>query len=224
LANIDVVISAGEAGDAWSGGACWKDNSVVEMLTEWVHNGGIFFGIGEPSATEGYNSFLRMAHVMGVDIDKGELTCHGRWTFELDNVEGLIPPGVKIKAREGVLLTDGTARVFDAVNNIPTITLKEFGKGRGVYCANFSVLEASSQVSLPMIKLLQNLLIYAKTDSLEIEGLTNDLYTECAVFPDAQKVVFINNSDASRYAATVWEGNRYMAELEPFKMKILDLE
>jgi beta-D-galactosyl-(1->4)-L-rhamnose phosphorylase len=217
LANVDVVISAGDAGDAWSGGACWKDNAVVELLTEWVHNGGLFFGIGEPSAVEGFNSFLRMAHVLGVDIDKGERACHGRWAFDVSRVEGLIPQGAEIQAREGLFLTDGTARVLDAVNNIPSITLKEFGKGKGVYCAGFSV-------KAPMTKLLQNLIIYAKMGKLEAEGLTDDPYTECAVFPDAGKIVLINNSDVTRDTACVWKGKQYRAELEGKKMKILDLE
>jgi beta-D-galactosyl-(1->4)-L-rhamnose phosphorylase len=217
LADIDVVISAGDAGDAWSGGVCWKDNSVVELLTEWVHNGGIYFGIGEPSAIEGYNTFLRMAHVLGVDIDKGERACHGKWAFELNNIEGLIPQGAQVQLREGVFLTDGTAQVLYAENNSPKITLKKFGKGKSLYCSNFCV-------SPTMTKLLQNLLIFASTGKLEADGLTGDPYTECAVFSGAGKLVFVNNSDIPRNAVTVWKGKQYSAELEPFKMKILDVE
>jgi beta-D-galactosyl-(1->4)-L-rhamnose phosphorylase len=216
LAGIDVVISAGEAGDAWSGGDCWKDSDIVESLTEWVHNGGIFLSFGEPSAVEGYNTFLRMAHVLGIDIDKGEHSCHGRWAFDVSRVEGLIPQGAEILSREGVILTDGTARVLDAVYNVPAITIKEFGKGKGVYCANFSVTQ-------PNTRLLQNLIVYASTGILEDEGLTDDLYTECAIYPDAGKLVFTNNSAEPRAAACVWKNKRYCTEVEPKKMKVLDL-
>ena len=216
LEGIDIVISAGEAGDAWSGGSYWNDNSTVESLTEWVHNGGIFFGIGEPSAVEGYGSFLRMSHVLGVDIDKGERACHGRWAFDLSPEEGMIPQGTEICTREGVILTDGTARVLDADKNTPTVTIKDFGKGKGIYCADFSV-------NLPNTRFLQNLLVYVSTGKIKIEGLTDDLHTECAVYPDAGKLVFANNSAEPRLVTCFWKEKRYTTDVEPKKMKILDI-
>ncbi len=45
LDNYDVVINAGFAGSAWSGGEQWKDEKVVSLLTEWVNNGGAFIGV-----------------------------------------------------------------------------------------------------------------------------------------------------------------------------------
>lgn len=66
LDNYDVVINAGFAGSAWSGGEQWKDEKVVSLLTEWVNNGGAFIGVNEPSATDGYDTFFRMSHVLGV--------------------------------------------------------------------------------------------------------------------------------------------------------------
>jgi len=215
LEDIDVIISAGEAGDAWSGGACWNDCAFVEKITEWAHNGGTFLGIGEPSAVEGYGTFLRMAHVLGVDVDKGERACHGRWAFDLNQVDGLIPQGAKIQARDGLFLTDGKARVLSADGNVPTLTLNEFGKGKGVYCANFAV---SPQTT----RLLLNLIVYAQTGILKTEGITDDPYTECAIYPG--KLVFANNSVETRVAACVWKGRQYHAEVEPQKIKILDLK
>jgi len=215
LSNFDVIISAGEAGDAWSGGVYWKDPLLVSKLTEWTHNGGVFIGIGEPSAVDGYNTFLRMAHVLGADIDKGERACHGKWSFDVKRIEGLIPEGAQIQAKEGVFLTDGKARVFEAKNNLPLLTINEFGKGKGVYIACFSV-------NHPTTKLLQNLILYTSTGSLEAEGITNDPYTECAVYPDAGKIVIANNSAKIRTASCLWKGRRYSAEIEPGRIKILD--
>ena len=69
LDSIDVIINAGFAGSAWSGGEHWKDNEVVELLTKWVYEGGCFIGINEPSALAGYDNYFRMSHVLGVDED-----------------------------------------------------------------------------------------------------------------------------------------------------------
>ena len=225
LDGIDVIISAGEAGDAWSGGVNWNDSVVVELLTKWTHSGGVFLGIGEPSAVEGYNTFLRMAHVLGVDIDKGERACHGKWAFDVNKIDGLIPAQLgetEISARKGVFLTDGKAQVLqsgtmpDANETVPVLTINKFGKGKGVYLANFSV-------NMPMTRLLQNLIIYASTDSLQAEGITDDIYTECAVYPQAGKIVFANNSGEVRSASCIWKGKKYSVQVQRGKITVLDI-
>ncbi|MGN1116105.1 MAG: 1,3-beta-galactosyl-N-acetylhexosamine phosphorylase, partial [Candidatus Ornithomonoglobus sp.] len=50
LDSYDVVINAGFAGSAWSGGYKWTDDEVVTALTKFVYEGGAFIGVGEPSA------------------------------------------------------------------------------------------------------------------------------------------------------------------------------
>jgi beta-D-galactosyl-(1->4)-L-rhamnose phosphorylase len=77
--DVDVIINAGAKGSAWSGGDYWKDDNVVGSITRWVHGGGAFIGIGEPSATDGYDTLFRLAHILGVDKDNGEYVCHGKW-------------------------------------------------------------------------------------------------------------------------------------------------
>ncbi|MBQ7919658.1 MAG: D-galactosyl-beta-1-4-L-rhamnose phosphorylase, partial [Lachnospiraceae bacterium] len=42
LSDVDVVINAGYAGSAWSGGDAWKDDELVTALTKWVYEGGTF--------------------------------------------------------------------------------------------------------------------------------------------------------------------------------------
>ena len=76
LEGVDVVINAGRAGSAWSGGENWKDDEVVTLLTKWVHEGGTFLGVNEPSAVEGYDTYFRMAHVLGIEI--GRASCRER--------------------------------------------------------------------------------------------------------------------------------------------------
>lgn len=100
LKDIDVVINAGYAGSAWSGGDSWRDEELVTELTKWVHQGGTFIGVNEPSAVEGYDRFFRMSHVLGIDEDTGARVCHGRWRFEAEDSLGLLPPGVSVKPRE----------------------------------------------------------------------------------------------------------------------------
>lgn len=126
-----MVINAGYAKSAWSGGDAWKDDELVEILTKWVYDGGAFLGVNEPSAVEGYDTCFRMAHVLGVDKDTGERVNHGKWDFKVEHTEKRIPDGVHIRAKEGIYLTDGTAKVILQEGGMPVLSVHGFGKGKG---------------------------------------------------------------------------------------------
>ena len=170
LDNLDILINAGEAGDSWSGGHLWDDTNVIECLTAWVHGGGAFIGIGEPSAHEGRNRFLRMAHVLGVDIDYGEYACHGQWQFDItENV--LIPTDLHFRPRTNVRLIDDNTKVLAANQKNPTLTAHSFGKGMGIYCTGFEHNSVSS-------RFLQNLILYGATGNAT-DGLATCSTSTC---------------------------------------------
>ena len=104
LDDVDVVINAGRAGTAWSGGDAWKDDELVTILTKWVHDGGTFLGVNEPSAVEGYDYTFRMAHVLGIDLDTGAKVCHGKWSYEVDDTEELLPAGATVEGKDNLFV------------------------------------------------------------------------------------------------------------------------
>ena len=208
--GFDIIINAGEAGSAWSGGAIWQNERLIETLTRWVHQGGVFVGIGEPSAMPGYATYLRMAHVLGVDIDNGEKACHGRWMFEPENVKWLTS---EYKTDKDVILTDGKARVLSAQGSTPTVAMNNFGKGAGVYLASFEYCPRAARDFM-------NLLLYAATGTPSADGITDNPHVECAVF--GGKIILINNTDMPQEACVKWNGQCYLAKLAPYEMRISD--
>ncbi|MDR2183164.1 MAG: 1,3-beta-galactosyl-N-acetylhexosamine phosphorylase [Clostridiales bacterium] len=214
--NINVIINAGAAGDAWSGGEHWGDADLIEALTCWVHNGGVFMGIGEPSAYPGRHSFLRMAHVLGVDIDNGERACHGRWQFETEPIPSLVPDGAHIAPRADVVLTDGEAMVLAAHEGTPTITLNMAGRrgGVGIYLSNFAYGAENT-------RLLMNLILYATSWNTITDGISDNPNVECAVFPHT--VVFANNAATPQRAECTIGDKTYSAQMPPFGMQCLNM-
>ena len=210
--NIDcnIIINAGEAESAWSGGACWANPAAVEALTAWVHSGGIFVGIGEPSALPGYATYLRMAHVLGVDIDNGEKSCHGRWTFDVEKSFKY-----ELPYRKNVILTDGKARVWAAQNNTPTAAYNKFGRGAGVYLSDFSIESESAA------HMLQSILLLVSTGNPSAEGVSDNPLVECAIFPG--KLVALNNSTTPQNANCKWGGKVHELELAAYEMQVLDI-
>ena len=192
LADVDVVINAGRAGTAWSGGDNWKDDELVTILTKWVYEGGTFLGVNEPSAVEGYDYTFRMAHVLGIDKDTGARVCHGKWTFEADDTEEILPEGATVEPKDFLYLTDGKAKVLLADDDDrPLVTVNEFGKGKGIYLASFQVDDQNT-------RMLYQLIRYAGGEGMSGLYMTDNLYTECAYYPESKKLVVINNSDVEQ--------------------------
>ena len=186
LSQYDVVINAGTAGTAWSGGMAWNDEAIVSKLNEWVLRGGVFIGIGEPSAIEGHYRYFRMADILGVDENRIEKICHRKWRFEINAIKDLLPNGYTIPKHASVSLTDGTAVVLDADGEDIKLALHQAGEGYGIYLSGFEFSRANTN-------LLMNLILWG-TKTGECLYLTDNPETECAYYPDANKLVVINNS------------------------------
>ena len=74
--------------------------------------GGCFIGIGEPSATDGYDTFFRLAQVLGVDKDNGARVCHGKWEYEVKAQQNHILDILEWPVMEHIYLTDEKQRYW----------------------------------------------------------------------------------------------------------------
>lgn len=213
LEEVDVVINAGYAGSAWSGGDSWKEETVVTKLTRWVHQGGVFVGINEPSATEGYDTYFRMAHVLGVDEDTGARVCHGTWSFTEEQIEGLLPEGAYVKKKNHIYLTDGKAKVLKSQDGVPTLTVNTFGQGKGIYLGGYTVTPENT-------RMLANLILMGTGQSLDQDYTTDNLYTECTYFLGKDTLVVINNSDTFQKTGVRLPSGVKTVELRPYESVI----
>ena len=217
LKDTDIVINAGRAGSAWSGGANWNDSEVVAKLQEWVYKGGIFMGVEEPSATEGHDTYFRMAEVLGVDKDTGARVCHGKWPVSEDPELALkiFTEDSSVPATDHIYLTSPDAKVLKAENGVPTAVINNFGKGKGVYLGGFEKNNAN-------IRMLLNLMLYAKGMELDREYVTNCADAECAYYPTSGKLVVINNSEAALNINVKTKKGVREFNLKPFETQIAD--
>ncbi len=214
LSSIDIIINAGAAGTAWSGGENWKDPAVEEILSEWVSEGGCFIGVNEPSATDEGDSIFKMSQVLGVDKDSVLKSCHGKWAFDIEIIEGLIPEGSFVPSRCSVNLTDGKARVLLSDHGHPVMTVNDFGKGKGIYLSTFETDPCNN-------RLLLNILLFAAGLSLDQNYITDNPLVECAYFPGSHKLVIINNSeDAQQVTVNTEKGPLHIKDLAPLSTLI----
>ena len=193
LKDCDVVINAGRMGDAWSGGSAWDDAELVAELTRFVHEGGAFIGVGEPSAVSGYDRTFRMAHVLGVDEDRGERVCHGRWQFETDSSAPISVVEGALGSNPHIYLTDGTAKVLCEKGGVPQMTVHSFGRGKGVYMSHFTVSTEST-------RMLLETLLFCCNQPLTSDYISDSAYVEAAWYPADRVLVALNNAEAETTA------------------------
>ena len=208
-----MVINAGRAGTAWSGGDAWADPELAAALTGWVHKGGVFLGVGEPSALPGGWGNFKMRNVLGVDLDTGARVCHGKYTFNVEHVPGLLPQGASVPAHDRIYLTGPETRVLAEADGAPTVTAHRVGEGCGVYLSGFRVNPENT-------RMLLNLMLWASGRSLRQPWLADTPKAECAWFPEARKLVVINNSGEALTARVSTDWGEETVELAPCGIEI----
>ncbi|MGL4798693.1 MAG: 1,3-beta-galactosyl-N-acetylhexosamine phosphorylase [Cellulosilyticaceae bacterium] len=190
--GVGVIINAGDAGTAWSGGENWIDEQVVTTIREFVHNGGGFIGVGEPSAYLKGGRFFQLADLLGVDKEVGFTLSTRKYNqtpaeghFILADVEEVLDFGEGMKN----IYAKDFATVLHIDKEDVGLAVTQYGKGRGVYIAGLPY-------SIQNTRLLLRACYFAasKEEQFNIWQTTNT-YTECAYYPETKKMAVINNSD-----------------------------
>ena len=149
LDSIDVIINVGDGDTAHTGGAEWEDAVVSAAVRKFVHNGGGFIGVGEPSGHQYQGHFFQLANVLGVEKETGFTLGYDKYNwnqnpehFILADVAGEVDFGEgkkSIYALEGAdILVQKDKEVQMAVNS--------FGEGRSVYISGLPYSFENSRV------------------------------------------------------------------------------
>ncbi|MDC7286562.1 1,3-beta-galactosyl-N-acetylhexosamine phosphorylase [Blautia schinkii] len=219
LKDFQIVINAGKAGDAWSGGEAWKDGRVVAELTRWVYEGGTFIGVNEPSATAGYDTYFRMAHILGIDKDMGERVNHGKWQGrDADGIEfcGLIPKGTSLPVNKEIYVYCEDTQVYLKEVGSVQYSVNYVGKGQGIYMSGFTFSPENN-------RLLLNTILSVCKESGKEAYLTENVNVESAYFPVADTLVFINNSPDVQQVSVQHKGQEVVEELQGFETRMIKL-
>ena len=198
LDKFDVVINAGDAGTAFSGGKIWRNETLVAKIREWVYNGGGFIGIGEPSAYEHGGRFFQLAQVLGVDKELGFSLSTDKY-FTKEKGKHFITEDVRKNSENGKDIFFGESmkniyalyentEILEYSNGEIHLSSHDFGKGRGIYIAGLPYSDENT-------RLLWRALHYAahKENEFNKWNCTN-VHCEVHIYPEKNKIAYINNS------------------------------
>lgn len=214
--DVGAIINLGLAGTSWSGGKNWTDPYVVAAIREFVHHGGGFVGILDPTAHEQGGAFYQLWDILGVqkeyglsnDCKKVIPTDLAKGHFLAEDLRSANPPLGKHVQRIYPVLESTEIVAKDDEGSV-TIAANRFGKGRGVYLAGF-------QLGAEQNRLLQRALWYAcgRESEMKQKWFTSNLETEIAGYPETGNYTVINNaSEAVTTEITDGQGRKKTVHL-----------
>lgn len=217
--DAKVVINAGVANSAWSGGDYWKNAELKAALTRFVGEGGGLIGVNEPTAVTANGMFFQLSNVFGADRDLGTKKCLRKYHFETEAESFVMKDtpaiGENMKTVDGVYLKQAGVHVLAEKDGVPVITVNEFGKGKAMYLASFRTSQEATRFLLRAI-----LYVSGAEDHME-QYICDNLYTECAYYEAIDKLVVINNSGENQTAHIKTAKGNVAVDLKPFETIIL---
>lgn len=209
--GIDVIINAGDAGTAFSGGEKWLDTEIITTIREWIYNGGGFVGVGEPSAVLSGGHFFQLSEALGVDKELGfSLSTDKYFNSELDkhfitaDVTGEIDFG---EGQKNVYAKSKDTEIICYKNGDLLMSSNDYGKGRAVYIAGLPY-------SIENTRILMRSCFYAahKEDKMKI-WYADNLNCEVSAYLESNNYAVINNSH-EKQVTFVYDGNGNKTEIE----------
>ncbi|MFQ8663716.1 MAG: 1,3-beta-galactosyl-N-acetylhexosamine phosphorylase [Lachnospiraceae bacterium] len=213
-ADIDVIINAGDAGTAFSGGEEWLDEKLVTTIRQWVYNGGGFVGVGDPTAIHHGGRFFQLADILGVDKELGfTLSTDKYFKTALDKhfiTEDRSADFDFGESKHDIYALSPATEIIEYSNNEVHMAANTYGKGRGVYISGLPY-------SYENTRLLMRSMFYAasKEDRYHI-WYADNLNCEVNAYPESGKYAILNNSNETQTTKFYdGEGNCETITLEP---------
>lgn len=212
--DIDVIINAGDAGTAFSGGEEWLDEKLVTTIRQWVYNGGGFVGVGDPTAVHHGGRFFQLADILGVDKELGfTLSTDKYFKTALDShfiTEDRNSDFDFGESKHDIYALSAATEIIEYSNNEVHMAANAYGKGHGVYISGLPY-------SYENTRLLMRAMFYAasKEDRYHI-WYADNLNCEVNAYPESGKYAILNNSNETQTTKFYdGEGNCETITLEP---------
>ena len=220
--GIDVIINAGDAGTAFSGGDKWLDEEVITKVRKWIYEGGGFVGIGEPSAVLSGGHYFQLADALGVDKELGfSLSSDKYFKQELDShfiTEDVFEEINFGESQKNVYSLTENTEIIKYTNGDLLMAANKYGKGRAVYIAGLPY-------SIQNTRILTRACDYAANKEEEMKvWYADNPYCEVSAYLESNRYAVINNSNEKQVSKIYdGKGNSMILELNPTEIKWLDI-
>ena len=190
LKKCSVLINAGDAYTAPSGGSYWLNPAVSCAVKEFVAEGGGLIGVGEPTACQHEGRYFALAGVLGVDKEVGFSLSSDKYTWEIHSHFITEDSAEEIRFGEGmknIYALPGT-KILRSTGQDVQMAVHEFGKGRSVYISGIPYSFENS-------RMLYRAIFWAAGREQEMKRWYSDNFNvEVNYYPATGKYCVVNNT------------------------------
>ncbi len=203
LDGIDVIINVGDGDTAHTGGAVWEEAAISSAVRGFIHRGGGFLGVGEPTGHQYQGRYLQLAGALGVEKETGFTLNYDKYNWEehpdhfiLADCTHTVDFG---EGKKGIYALEGTQVLVQREREVQ-MAVNSFGAGRGVY---ISGLPYSSENS----RLLYRAILWSAGREGELyKWYASNFNVEVHAFVENGKFCVVNNTYEPQ-ATTVYRGD-----------------
>ena len=138
LDGVDVLLNVGDADTAHTGGAYWEDAAIAAAVRKFVHEGGGFIGVGEPSGHQYQGHFLQLATLLGVEKETGFTLNYDKYNWEEHPGHFILQDATKPvdfgEGKKSIYALPGTEILVQRDKEVQ-LAAHGYGKGRAVYAS-----------------------------------------------------------------------------------------
>lgn len=203
LDDIDVVLNIGDGDTAHTGGAVWEDPSITSIIKRFIHQGGGFIGVGEPSGHQYQGRYIQLAGALGVEKETGFTLGYDKYNWEEHREHFILADStdpVDFGEGQKAMYALEDAKILVLHDKEVQMAVNEFGKGRCVYISGLPYSFANSRV------LYRSILWSSHSESELCRWFCSNYNAEVHAYIKNNKYCVVNNTYQPQ-TTTVYTGD-----------------
>ena len=220
LDAIDVVINVGDGDTAHTGGAEWEDPAVTAAVRKFVHRGGGFIGVGEPTGHQYQGHYLQLSGILGVEKETGFTLNYDKYNWEqhpdhfiLAGVAGEVDFG---EGKKSIYALEGTDILVQKDKEVQ-MAVNAFGNGRSVYISGLPYSFENSRV------LYRAILWSAHSEDILHKWFSTNYNVEVHAFVANGKYCVVNNTYVPQDTTVYTDSGSFPLHLEANEIRWYNL-
>ncbi len=211
LKGIDVIINVGDGDTAHTGGAEWEDPAISGAIRAFVHNGGGFIGVGEPSGHQYQGRYLQLAGLLGVEKETGFTLNYDKYNWEQHPDHFILADCTKEvdfgEGKKSIYALEGTDILVQRDKEVQ-MAVHGFGQGRSVYISGLPYSFENSRV------LYRAILWAAHGEEILHKWYSENFNVEVHAFVKNGKYCVVNNTYVPQDTVVYTDSGSFPLHLE----------
>ena len=222
LDGVDVLLNIGDGDTAHTGGYLWEDPAITAAIRGFIHRGGGFIGVGEPSGHQYQGHYLQLSGALGVEKETGFTLNYDKYNWDEHPGHFILADCTKPvdfgEGKKSIYALPGTEILVQREKEVQ-MAVHDFGSGRCVYISGLPY-------SFENTRILHRAVLWSAHDEKSLQQwYSSDFNVEVHAFVANGKYCVVNNTYEPQ-ETTVFrgDGSSFPLSLEANEIRWFDIK